>query len=393
MSARLLMILHDQCPKEVRVEAQIRAAVDAGFEVDVVALRGPGEAGEERVEGARVYRLPVSHVRGRGAVGVVREYVAFTVLAAVKAARLAWRRRYGVVQVHNPPDFLMLAALVPRLVGARVVLDVHDRAPDMFHMRFGGRPGAKLIERLLSRVERVALRAADAVLTVHEPYRQELIRRGAPPGRVEVVLNTLDEQVLPKDPARREPGEFLVVYHGTVTPHYGVQLLPEAVAEAAREVPAIRAEIYGDGDALAQVLARASELELGERFWISPARLPQREVLARVQRGSVGVVPNLPIPLNRFALSTKLFEYVALGVPVVCSDLPTIRSYFSDDEVTFFRAGDQRALARALVAVAQDPDRALARVKAARRRYQAYRWSGQAEQYVGVLRKMAAGAS
>ena len=393
MSGRLLMLLHDGCPKEVRVEAQIRAAVEAGFEVDVLALRGPGEAPEERVEGASVYRLPVSHVRGRGALGVVREYVAFTVLAAIKAAKLARRRRYGVVQVHNPPDFLMLAAVVPRLVGARIVLDVHDRAPDMFHMRFAGRPGAKLVERLLGRVERVALRAADAVLTVHEPYRQELIRQGAPPGRIEVVMNTLDERVLPKDPPQREPGTFLVVYHGTVTPHYGVQLLPDAVAEAAHDVPGIRAEVYGDGDALSQVIARANELDLGERFWVSPVRLPQREVLTRVQRGSVGVVPNLPIPLNRFALSTKLFEYVALGVPVVCADLPTIRSYFSDEEVTFFRAGDHRALARALVAVAQDPDRALARVNAARRRYQAYRWSEQAGRYIGVMRKMAARAS
>jgi glycosyltransferase involved in cell wall biosynthesis len=325
--------------------------------------------------------------------GVVREYVAFTVLAAVKAARLARRRRYSVVQVHNPPDFLMLAAVIPRLLGARIVLDVHDRAPDMFQMRFASRPGAKLVERLLRRVERVALRAADAVLTVHEPYRQELIRQGAHPGRTEVVMNTLDERVLPENPAQREPDTFLVVYHGTVTPHYGVQLLPEAVAEAARDVPGIRAEVYGDGDALSQVIARANELDLGERFWVSPARLPQREVLARVQRGSVGVVPNLPIPLNRFALSTKLFEYVALGVPVVCADLPTIRSYFSDDEVTFFRAGDQRALARALVAVAQDPDGAVARVNAATRRYHAYRWPEQAERYIGLLRKMAARAS
>jgi len=390
MSRRLLMLLHDGCPKEVRVEAQIRAAVAAGFEVDVVALRGPGEAPEQMVEGAHVYRLPVSHVRGRGALGVVREYLAFTALAALKSSKLARRRRYSVVQVHNPPDFLMLAAVVPRLSGARILLDVHDRAPDMFEMRFGGRPGAKLIERLLRGVEGMALRVADAVLTVHEPYKQELIRQGAPPARTEVVMNTLDERVLPGEPAQHEEGTFLVVYHGTVTPHYGVQLIPEAVAEAAREVPGIKAEIYGDGDALSQVVAQANELELGERFWVSPARLPQREVLTRVQRASVGVVPNLPIPLNRFALSTKLFEYVALGVPVVCADLPTIRSYFSDEEVMYFRAGDPRALAQALVAVAHEPERALARATAARRRYQAYRWPEQAERYIGVLSKLAA---
>ena len=321
----------------------------------------------------------------------MREYLAFTALAAVKASKLARRRRYGVVQVHNPPDFLMLAAVVPRLSGARILLDVHDRAPDMFEMRFGGRPGAKLVERLLRGVEGVALRVADAVLTVHEPYRQELIRQGAPPRADQVVMNTLDERVLPGEPAQHEEeGTFLVVYHGTVTPHYGVQLIPEAVAEARATFPGSRRRSTAMVTRCRRSSRARTSSSLGERFWVSPARLPQREVLARVQRGSVGVVPNLPIPLNRFALSTKLFEYVALGVPVVCADLPTIRSYFSDDEVMYFRAGDQRALAQALVAVAHEPERALARATAARRRYHAYRWPEQAERYIGVLSKLAA---
>ena len=60
-------------------------------------------------------------------------------------------------------------------------------------------------------------------------------------------------------------------------------------------------------------------------------------MLRAVQRRSVGVVPNLPTRLNRYALSTKLFEYVALGIPVVCADLPTIREHFSDDEVLLLR--------------------------------------------------------
>ena len=59
------------------------------------------------------------------------------------------RRRYAIVQVHNPPDFLLLAALGPRLLGARMILDVHDLAPDMFNMRFGGRRGAATAEWIL----------------------------------------------------------------------------------------------------------------------------------------------------------------------------------------------------------------------------------------------------
>jgi hypothetical protein len=51
-------------------------------------------------------------------------------------ARPALRRRPDVVQVHNPPDFLVSAALLPEALGARVVLDIHDLSSDMFEMWF-----------------------------------------------------------------------------------------------------------------------------------------------------------------------------------------------------------------------------------------------------------------
>ena len=102
--------------------------------------------------------------------------------------------------------------------------------------------------------------------------------------------------------------------------------------------------------------------------------LPHAEVLERVRSANVGVIPNLPTQLNRFALSSKLFEYVALGVPVVSADLPTIREHFADDEVRFFRAGDGDALAEALLDVASDVAAARARAERALQRYEAYRW-------------------
>ena len=120
---------------------------------------------------------------------------------------------------------------------------------------------------------------------------------------------------------------------------------------------------------------------------MSASHLSQREVLRAVQPASVGVIPNLPTKLNRFALSTKLLEYVALGVPVVCSDLPTLREHFTDQEVLFFEPGNAHALADALVRTAADPEAARQRAAAALSRYEEYRWSANAARYVGALRR------
>jgi glycosyltransferase involved in cell wall biosynthesis len=376
------MVVHGPYPTgEPRVEREAQAARAEGWHVTVVATRRRGEPAEENVEGVRVRRLRTEHHRGLGLAGMVREYAGFALLAAIELRR---SERFDVVHVHAPPDFLVGAALVQRRRGARVILDVHDLSTDMFTMRFGERGGAALVERVLLLVERRAAAVADAVVTVHEPYRAELARRGVPADRLTVVMNSLDESHLPP-PASPDRTSFRVVYHGTITPPYGVDLLCHAAAEVAREVPSLRLELYGEGDALPAVRALAEEHGFADRLHASGRSLPHREVLERVAGTSVGVVPNRPTRLGRFALSSKLFEYVALGIPVVAADLPTLRAHFSADEVRFFRAGDPLALAQALADVAADPVAARKRAEAARRRYESYRWRGNASRYVELL--------
>jgi glycosyltransferase involved in cell wall biosynthesis len=381
------MLVHGPYPRgEPRVEREAQAARAAGWRVTVVATGG-AEPADEQVEGVRVRRLPVEHRRGLGLRSMLYEYTRFTLLAAKELLQSA---RYDVVQVHAPPDFLAAAALPQRGRGARVILDLHDLSADMFAMRFGERAAASFVERVLRVVERLAARGADAVVTVHEPYRAELERRGVAAEKLAVVMNTVDESHLPgpSSPVGIADG-FRVAYHGTITPPYGVDLLCRAAAEAAKQVPNLTLELYGEGDSLPAVLDLAVEIGFADRLHAIGRYLPHREVLERVCGSSVGVVPNRPTRLNRFALSSKLFEYIALGIPVAVADLPTLRAHFSPEEVRFFRAGDPSDLTQALVEIAADPDAARRRAEAAVRRYERYRWPAQAERYVELLDSLA----
>lgn len=384
-SRRLCMIVHGSYPlAEPRVTRQARAAVDAGWEVDVVAHRLAGERDEEEIDGVRVIRLPFQHRRGASFGRVLYEYAGFTLAATAKVAALHRARRYAVVQVHNPPDFLMLAALVPRLGRARVFLDVHDFAPDLFELRYGRRSVGPLLVKILRLVEQLAIRAADVVITVHEPYRRALLAKGVPLERTVVVLNSVDEAVLPASRPARDRG-FRVVYHGTVTPHYGVEQIVEAFAVVAKQRADAQLEIYGDGDGAEAVRAAIDAHDVGGRVTFIDRYLPHREVLAAIQNASVGVVANLPVERNKPALPTKLLEYVALGVPVVAADLPGIVEHFSAGEMVFYSAGSVRSLADALLAAAADPVAAAERVQRARERYEAYRWPVYAALYTQLL--------
>lgn len=391
---RLCMVLHGPYPVgEGRVSNEARAARDAGWEVDVVAMRKAGEPTRELVDGVDVHRLPLSHEWGSGVVAVAQEYLGFTAMATAKVAVLMKHRRYTVVQVHNPPDFLIAAALVPRILGARVVFDIHDFAPELFAMRFGARPGFGVANALMQRIEGLATGFATAVVTVHDPYRRALEARGVPAGKITVVLNSLDERLVPATGSAVDEGHgFRVVYHGTITPYWGVVLLIEAAAQIVADVPNLRVEIYGDGDALPEVRARVNELGLTERVHLSGRFLPQPEVLERVSSASVGVICNLPEERNQTAIPTKLFEYARLSVPIVTSDLRAIREHFSSEEVRFFRAGSADDLAEALREIASSPDAARARADAARQRYESYAWPVSARRYVELLERLDPGS-
>jgi glycosyltransferase involved in cell wall biosynthesis len=376
---RVRAVVHHAYPSDPRVRRESLTLRDAGLDVEVVCQRDPGQRRRELVEGLPVTRLDVEHVDRSALRGVLREYFGFTAAAAVALASGAPEARPELIHVHAPPDFLLAAALVPRLRGARLLLDIHDLSRDMFTSRFGdgiaGRAGAAV----LAAVERLACASADEVVTVHQPYADELARRGVRPQKISVVMNAIDERSLEPARRRRKRGDehegFTVAYHGTVTQWYGLDLVIEALALARADIPGIRAIVIGVGDAMEPTRRLAAELGLGDRVEFLDA-MPQEATLERIATADCGVIPNKPTTLNRFALSSKLFEYVALGIPVAVARLETLARHFDDDEVAFFAPGDFGALASALVSIAKDPRAATARAERARARAQAdYSWT------------------
>jgi glycosyltransferase involved in cell wall biosynthesis len=384
------MVVHSHYPvREPRAEREAQAAVEAGYAVDVICLRMPNEPSVERVDEIGIRRLPVRHLRGAGVARALFEYVGFATHATLAVLRIHRRKPIDVVYVHAPPDFLIATALIPRLLGSRVVLDIHDLSPHMFNARFGASRLGRQAERALRLVQRTACALAHRVITVHDPYRAELIAHGVPAGKISVVMNSPSAETL--DLARRAARDngglegFVVAYHGTVTQWYGVDLIVEAIARLEDRIPRVRGLILGEGDVLASAEELALKLGVASRIEFSNTFVSHAEALTRVAGASCGVIPNRATPLNRFALSSKLLEYVGLEVPAVVARLQTLAAHFSSDEVTFFEPGDAESLATAIAWVADHPEEARAKTKRARERAQEYSWSASRDRLLEAL--------
>ena len=159
----ILMIAYTYYQSDPRVIREAEAALHAGFSVDFLALRRPGDPPQQYLRGVRIFHLPQSRYRGAGARPLFLSYVQFLLRCFLKTTILALRRRYRIVHVNNMPDFLVFSTVVAKLLGAKVVLDIHDPMPTMFLSKFRGGERSLLYHILLWQ-ELVSARYADRVI-------------------------------------------------------------------------------------------------------------------------------------------------------------------------------------------------------------------------------------
>ncbi|MGH2463332.1 MAG: glycosyltransferase [Candidatus Limnocylindria bacterium] len=387
---RVALVAHASLPDDPRVRRQAEALRDAGYEVDLFGLRDPGQAAIEDWDGLRIIRLPVRRAF-TGFAGHLGEYLAFAALAAVRLAAEHRRRHYRLVQVATLPDFLAFAALPVRLTGVPLLLDLHEDMPEFYRDRFAG-SGLQFLLPLVSGAARASAAVADAIITVHQPLRQLAIARGVSAERISVVMNGADERLFD---ATRYPthafmadGRVRLLHHSNLQRIYGLDVAIEAVALLDPGLGA-HLDVYGDGPFRGEIEAAIDRQAAGDRVTLH-GRVTLDSLPALLAGADIGLVPTRPEPYLEYSLSTKLMEYVAMGVPVIASDLRTFRAHFDDRAIRYVRGNDPRALADAITALAADPLAAEAQADEARRQAEGYAWTVQAPHYLAVVESLLA---
>ena len=387
------MLVHSYYEEDPRVRRQAETLVRAGREVDVLSLRRPGDPREGTLEGVAITRLDVQRHQGSPIATYLAEYVAFLVWATFALSRAQRRRRYGLVQVHTPPDFLVFAALPLRLAGVPILLDFHEATPEFFRSRWPGASNPLTIGGLTV-VERLAAAVASRVLSVTEARHERLVALGIPARKLAVIRNgpvlaRFDPDAHPRRPFMAD-GVLRLAYAGALTPLYALEDAVEAVAILARERPdlPVALDLYGRGDREEELRDRAARLGVADRVHLH-GRIPL-DAVAGALAGADLVLS--PIRRNRFSemsLSTKVFEGAIMEKPVVAADLPAARAEFDGDVLAWYEPDDPADLARAILRVVDEPAwRAAAAVRAAARARE-LAWDGEAPRYLALVEELA----
>ena len=388
---RMAVVSFSSFPGDPRPRRAAETFVHAGMNVEVICLMDEGSPERDTFKGIEIDRIAFKHNRGSKLDYVLR-YSLFILIAFAKLAARSLTERYHVVHIHNMPDVLVLAALVPKLFGAKVILDLHDPMPELMMSIYNLRRESPAV-RLMARLEKWSIAFADVVLTVNRACEKLFVSRSCSPSKVTVVMNSPDERIFKYSPARISKrraedadAPFVIMYHGTLVERNGVDLAVEALVKLRQSVPAAELRIYGPRTPfLDQVMLTVSEKGLEKAVhYLGPRRL--EELVQAIAECDVGVIPNKRSIFTEINTPTRIFEYLALGKPVVAPRAPGIQDYFNDDALVFFELGTADDLALKLTWVALHPREALEITKRGQAVYLEHAWSKEREK---LLRRTA----
>lgn len=354
--AVLIIVENLPVPLDRRVWQEAIALRDAGYAVIIICPQMKGcLAPEENLEGIHIYRHKMV-LEANGILGFFAEYAS----ALCGETRLAWkawgRHRFKLIHMCNPPDLMFAVAWPFKLLGVRVLFDVHDLWPEMFEAKFKKR---NLMYWAVRLAQRLNYACADVVLATNETNRQAALQNGRKhPSKVFMVRTApkIGDTAFPPNPALKKGRDYLVGYVGVMGSADGVDLLLHAAAVAVHRLGRrdIQFLLMGDGPEYADLLELREKLGLAE-FVDMPGWARSDFLFPALQTIDLGVTCDVPNAYNESCTMNKVLEYMAFGKPQVSFDLKETRASAQDAGV-YVKEVSAEALAQAIVDLLDHPE-------------------------------------
>ena len=350
---KVCMLAYTAYESDGRVRRYAEALANRGDHVDVIALSsGTIPLGVEKLNGVTLYRVQHRKHDERHKWTYMWRLLRFLFVASLFLARQHRRVRYDLVHVHNVPDFLVFAALYPRIKGASVILDVHDIVPELFACKFGVTPNS-LYVRLLRLIEKVSSAFADHVIVSNHLWYQTLTSRSVAKQNCSVFINSIDPVIFRRRERTRSDGKLILLFPGTFQWHQGLDVAIDALVHIRKKVPGAELHLYGGGGVESDLIQQAARLELNVSVKFLGG-VPYDRIAEVIANADVGIVPKRVNSFGNEAYSTKIMEFMSQGVPVVASRTKIDCFYYDDSLVRFFASGDSEAMAEAVLNVVED---------------------------------------
>jgi glycosyltransferase involved in cell wall biosynthesis len=354
---RVCIISKYAYPNDTRLSQQVKVLKKYNVPCDVICNK---ESGQNTVE----YENDIGIYRVRGIASVkqtffnyLKDVFLFIIAVVIKLRVLSLKNPYKIIIVHTLPEFIVFATFFHKLSGSVIVLDGRDVTVDLIESRW---PGTHTFLKYISIIlEKLVVVFCDEIITASNGFKRSLVTRGAPKEKITVMMNTADETIFniienPKNDIINENARL--IYHGTVSERFGIITAVEAMCIICNYIPFSEFHIYGwyDPEYRKKIEEKVVKNRISGNVFLHGI-VSLQEIYQQILTMDMGIVPYLNDHFMNIALSTKMFEYIASGLPVVASRLRSTEELFDDTCINYFEAGDPKDLAEKVLEVCTNP--------------------------------------
>jgi len=378
------MVAYTLYESDNRVRRYAETLARQGYQVDAVALREAGQSKDVTVlNGVRLFRIQPRVRNEKSKFAYLSKLLFFFLRSMFLLTREQMRRRYDLIHVHSVPDFEVFAALYPKLTGSKVILDIHDIVPEFYTSKFNTSPTSLTFKSLVA-VERISAAFSDHVIAANHIWEDRLHQRSVKPSKLTTILNFPDTQLFRQRGRSRNDDKFIMLYPGTLSYHQGLDIAIRAFFLIKDEVRNAEFHIYGGGDQQGALKLLVADLGLQDRVFLKGA-MSTEEITSVIENADLGIVPKRKSGFGNEAFSTKILEFMCMGVPVIVPDTTIDKYYFNESVVKFFKGDDERSLADAILHLSSDSGLRKQLVRNANEFVKKYTWDANQKAYLDVV--------
>jgi glycosyltransferase involved in cell wall biosynthesis len=381
---KVCMLSYSFYERDNRVMRYAEALVNRGDCVDVIALQSDDSIKrKEVIQGVNVSRVQKRLRNEKNKLAYLYRLIRFLFVASFTITRNHLFKRYDVLHVHNVPDFLVFAAWFPKLLGARIILDIHDILPEFFASKFNAGTSDFYVRQLES-VEKASCSFADHVIISNHLWLDTITRRSVPIEKCSAIVNHVDQDVFYSRERTRTDNTIIAIFPGGLQSHQGLDIAIRAFQKIVEEFPTAEFHIYGDGNMKDEWTKLAADLGLQEHVRFLPP-LPIHEIADKIANADIGLVPKRADSFGNEAYSTKIMEFMSQGIPVVASRTKIDSYYFNDSLLAFFESGNSDDMAEKILAVLKNQDYRQTLVNNGREYVNQNSWSARKFEYFNIV--------
>ncbi|MBD3338542.1 MAG: glycosyltransferase, partial [Candidatus Lokiarchaeota archaeon] len=338
-----------------RVRRYAETLAEQGFVVDAIALKNIGQKTKGELNGVNIYRIQKRSYNEKNKYIYLIRIVAFFLKSSFFISFKHLISSYRILHVHSVPDFLVFSTILPKITGSKIILDIHDLVPELFASKFKCDKNALLFKLLLI-IEKLSSSFCDHIIIANHIWHKEITNRSVEDIKCTAIMNYPDPKLFQYTRKIKNNEKFITIYPGTLSKHQGIETAIRAIYMLKEKIPNLEFRIFGKGTDKQYFENLINDLNLQSTVYIK-GLLPLEDIAKAISEADLGIEPKLSDGFADEAFSTKIFEFMMVGVPVVVSKTKVHRYYLDETIVSFFEPGNIEQLSQNIYSLWQNPEK------------------------------------